>query len=135
MKPIGAHTFWPQSRRRFLLKGAAFGATGLASGFLGTVLGRRSAADETAMDMSSHATRAIGVPRAPFDKDALLIEPKVRSSVNGELRTSLRVGYAYKDIAHISPCNMPKALYIVGIWRETNEVHDPETVPKAVPHG
>jgi FtsP/CotA-like multicopper oxidase with cupredoxin domain len=39
-----------------------------------------------------------GVPRAPFDKNAMLIEPEVRRSSNGALQTSLRVGYAYKDM-------------------------------------
>ena len=50
------------------------------------------------MDMSGHAVAAIGVPRAPFDRDDLLVEPEIRRSMNGELRTTLRVGYAYKDI-------------------------------------
>src|SRR5262249_56836592 len=39
-----------------------------------------------------------GVPRAPYDKNAALIEPEVRRSANGELRTNLRAGYTYKDI-------------------------------------
>jgi FtsP/CotA-like multicopper oxidase with cupredoxin domain len=48
------------------------------------------------MDMQGHTGR--GVPRAPCDKNAALIEPEVRRSANGELRTNLRVGYTYKDI-------------------------------------
>jgi len=46
------------------------------------------------MDMASGR----GVPRAPFAAGAPLLEPEVRRSANGELRTTLRVGYAYKDI-------------------------------------
>jgi FtsP/CotA-like multicopper oxidase with cupredoxin domain len=37
-----------------------------------------------------------GVPRVPFTEGAPLSEPEVRRSVNGELRTTLRVQYAYK---------------------------------------
>ena len=49
--------------------------------------------------MQGHAgARSIGVPRAPYEKGAPLVEPDVRRSVNGELRTSLQVRYAYKDI-------------------------------------
>ena len=50
------------------------------------------------MDMQGHARARIGVPRAPYQKGAPLIEPEVRRSVNGELRTDLQVRYAYKDI-------------------------------------
>src|SRR5258708_35595210 len=39
-----------------------------------------------------------GVPRAPLAAGAPLVEPEIRRSVNGELRTTLRVRYAYKDI-------------------------------------
>ena len=51
------------------------------------------------MDMQGHdGARSIGVPRAPYQRAAPLIEPEVRRSVNGELRTTLQVRYAYKDI-------------------------------------
>ena len=51
------------------------------------------------MDMQGHAAAGTGgVPRAPYQKDAPLIEPEVRRSVNGELRTTLQVRYAYNDI-------------------------------------
>ena len=39
-----------------------------------------------------------GVPRAPYQSAAPLIAPEVRRSVSGELRTTMRVRYAYKDI-------------------------------------
>ena len=48
--------------------------------------------------MQGHAGTRIGVPRAPYQKGAPLIEPEVRRSVNGELRTTLHVRYAYKEI-------------------------------------
>lgn len=88
MKPIDARRSLPLlSRRRFLLGGAALGTAVLTPGLLAS-----------AMDMDGHGAGAKGVPLAPFDKDALLIEPDVRRSVNGELRTTLRVGNAYKDM-------------------------------------
>jgi FtsP/CotA-like multicopper oxidase with cupredoxin domain len=50
------------------------------------------------MQMHGHAGARIGVPRTPYHKGAPLIEPEVRRSVNGELRTTLHVRYAYKEI-------------------------------------
>ncbi len=50
------------------------------------------------MEMESHAASRFGVPRAPFEKNAPLVEPQVRRSANGELTTRLRVGYTYKDL-------------------------------------
>jgi FtsP/CotA-like multicopper oxidase with cupredoxin domain len=50
------------------------------------------------MDMNGHAAGPDGVPRAPFDTGALLVEPEVRQSGDGELETTLRIGYAYKNI-------------------------------------
>ncbi len=50
------------------------------------------------MEMESHAASRLGVPRAPFEKNAPLVEPQVRRSANGELTTRLRVGYTYKDL-------------------------------------
>jgi FtsP/CotA-like multicopper oxidase with cupredoxin domain len=93
MKPIGAPSVQPRppSRRRFLLNGATLATALLAPGILGLAIMRGGTAG--AMDMNGR-----GVPRAPFDKDAPLVEPEVRRSVNGELRTSLRTGYAYKDM-------------------------------------
>lgn len=79
------------------MEGAALGTALLTPGFLGLATSR-SAADGTSTEMSGHAAGGLGVPRAPFDRHAALVEPEVRRSVNGELRTTLRVGYAYKDI-------------------------------------
>jgi len=95
MKPSAAPTVQPraQSRRRFLLNSAGFGAAALAPTLLGLALARSGRADDSGMSM---ATR--GVPRAPFQKNAPLVEPEVRRSADGELSTSLRVAYTYKDI-------------------------------------
>jgi FtsP/CotA-like multicopper oxidase with cupredoxin domain len=92
MKPMDAPSVPPLSRRRFLLNGAALTTAVLTPGILGLTSG---AAGETPMDMSSGAR---GVPRAPYDKDAPLIEPEVRRAANGELRTTLRAAYTYKDM-------------------------------------
>jgi FtsP/CotA-like multicopper oxidase with cupredoxin domain len=93
MKPMDAPSVPPPplSRRRFLLNGATLTTAVLTPGILGLT---SLAAGETPMDMSS----VRGVPRAPYDRDALLTEPQVRRAVNGELRTTLRVAYAYKDM-------------------------------------
>jgi FtsP/CotA-like multicopper oxidase with cupredoxin domain len=80
------------SRRRFLMNGATLGAL-LAPGILGAALAQGGAAGGSPMDMSR-----LGVPRAPFNKGAALIDPEVRRSAKGELKTSLRVAYTYKDI-------------------------------------
>jgi FtsP/CotA-like multicopper oxidase with cupredoxin domain len=101
MKPNAPPSVQPrgQSRRRFLLNSASLGAAALAPALLGLALARSGRADD--MDMGT-ATR--GVPRAPYQKNAPLVEPEVRRSANGELSTTLRVGYAYKDIGgyHLS---------------------------------
>lgn len=93
---VGSKTASLFSRRRFL-KGTALGTLFLTPSFLGGALGRMNAA-EPAMEMSGHGTPPRGVPRAPWDRNALLVEPEVRTSANGELRTSIRVGYAYRDM-------------------------------------
>jgi FtsP/CotA-like multicopper oxidase with cupredoxin domain len=92
MKPMDAPSVPPLSRRGFLLNGAALTTAVLTPGILGLTSG---AAGETPMDMSSGAR---GVPRAPYDKDAPLVEPEVRRAANGELRTTLRAAYTYKDM-------------------------------------
>ena len=92
MKPMDAPSVPPLSRRRFLLNGATLTTAVLTPGILGLTSG---AAGETPMDMSSGAR---GVPRAPYDKDAPLVEPEVRRAANGELRTTLRAAYTYKDM-------------------------------------
>jgi FtsP/CotA-like multicopper oxidase with cupredoxin domain len=82
------------SRRGFLWKGGAATAF-LAPALAGFAIAQNHGGGETT-DMQGHTGR--GVPRAPYDKNAALIEPEVRRSANGELRTNLRVGYTYKDI-------------------------------------
>jgi FtsP/CotA-like multicopper oxidase with cupredoxin domain len=84
--------------RRNILKGAGFGITILAPAFFGAAKFPSGAAGASSIDMSRHASDPIGVPRASFDRDAPLVEPEVRRSMDGELRTTLRVAYAYKDI-------------------------------------
>jgi FtsP/CotA-like multicopper oxidase with cupredoxin domain len=87
------------SRRGFLLNsGRGLATSLLAPGLVGLAIERSKGAGETGMNMQGDAGSTTGVPRAPFQKGAPLIEPEVRRSVNGELRTTLRVGYAYKDI-------------------------------------
>ena len=90
--PTGTSVIGALSRRRLLRRGATLAAGLAAGGFLGLSFDRRGAADEGGMQMSGGR----GVPRAPFDKNAMLIEPGVRRSSNGALQTSLRVAYAYK---------------------------------------
>ena len=82
------------SRRGFLWTGGA--ATAFLAPALAGLAVAQNKNDGGSMDMQGHTGR--GVPRAPYDKNAPLIEPEVRRSANGELRTTLHVGYAYKDI-------------------------------------
>ena len=82
------------SRRGFLWTGGAATAF-LAPALAGFAIAQNKS-DGGSIDMQGHTSR--GVPRAPYDKNAALIEPEVRRSANGELRTNLRVGYTYKDI-------------------------------------
>jgi FtsP/CotA-like multicopper oxidase with cupredoxin domain len=76
------------------------GGTGLVAGLLTPGLVRLALSQNgTPGDAAPHAHGArIGVPRAPYQKGAPLIEPEVRRSVGGELRTTLHVRYAYKEI-------------------------------------
>src|SRR5262245_27048884 len=97
MQSFGAAASRPLSRRLFL-KGAGLGATILAPDFFASTTLPSNAARAASMNSSGHAVDPIGVPRASFDKDAVLVEPEVRRSTNGELRTTLRVAYAYKGI-------------------------------------
>ena len=99
MKPIrsASRHLRGLSRRDLLWTGSTGLAAGLlAPGLVGLAIKQSSGA---AMDMHVHAPAgSFGVPRAPYQKSAPLIEPEVRRSVNGELRTTLQVRYAYKDI-------------------------------------
>jgi FtsP/CotA-like multicopper oxidase with cupredoxin domain len=72
----------------------------LAPSLVGLAIERSRSADEAGMDSAGHGggATARGVPRAPFTKGEPLIQPEVRRSANGQLQTSLRVGYTYKDI-------------------------------------
>jgi FtsP/CotA-like multicopper oxidase with cupredoxin domain len=102
MKPIrpASRHLRGLSRRDFLWSGSTGLATGLLSaGLVGLALKQSRGAEESGMNMQGHAAaRSGGVPRAPYQKATPLIEPEVRRSVNGELRTTLQVRYAYKDI-------------------------------------
>jgi len=100
MKPIGPASRRRLSRRDFLWAGSTGLATGvLSAGLVGPAIKQGWGAGGSGMDMQGHAgAGSRGVPRAPFDKAAALIEPEVRRSVNGELRTTLQVRYTYKDI-------------------------------------
>ena len=100
MRPIGSTSRHLRglSRRDFLWTGGTSFATGLLSpGLVGLAV--KQSRGESVVNMQGHAGATnVGVPRAPYQKGALLIEPEVRRSVNGELRTTLQVRYAYKDI-------------------------------------
>ena len=89
------------TRRRILLEAAALGTACATVGGFGTFVVRRALAGQTAAShdtMAAHAINGGTVPRAPFDPNAPLAEPEIRRSVDGALRTNLRVTYAYKDI-------------------------------------
>src|SRR5437899_11048724 len=94
MKPIDAPSVQPRplSRRRFLLNGATLGAL-LAPGILGLAITPSGTAGGPSMDMNGR-----GVPPAPFDKGGALVEPEVRRSANGALRTSLPVADAHQAL-------------------------------------
>src|SRR5262245_47362638 len=81
------------SRRRFLRGGAAVGVL---------MLGVREARAQTPHSHGNMPATLGLVPRQvvpPMDQP--LIEPEVRRSVNGELRTGLNLQYAYRDIGGI----------------------------------
>src|SRR3954453_22869136 len=84
------------SRRRFLLQGAALGTALAAPGLLALPMSRSGAMGAGAH--GSGGANSIGVPRATNVKHAPLVQPETRRSANGVLATTLRVGYAYKDI-------------------------------------
>jgi hypothetical protein len=83
------------SRRRFLTTGAGLGAALLVPG-----PGRVSAQGTGAASPHLHgwpgASVSSGGAAAPGSSGALLVEPEVRRAVGGELRTTLRVQYAYR---------------------------------------
>jgi FtsP/CotA-like multicopper oxidase with cupredoxin domain len=85
------------SRRHLLAGGAGLGGTLLLAG-----AGRQTAGGQNATPENGHGAHgdqpgdALLRPTVWESED--LVEPEVRRSVNGELRTELRVGYAYHDI-------------------------------------
>ena len=86
------------SRRRLLAGSAGLGGSLLIAGTgIRTASGQNST---LAAEHGAHGTQPSGDgllrPTAWESED--LVEPEVRRSVNGELRTELRVGYAYHDI-------------------------------------
>jgi FtsP/CotA-like multicopper oxidase with cupredoxin domain len=88
------------SRRRFLSTSAGVGTSLVVPGLLGAPA--KDADAQTGappMVMSGQdATDTIGVRAVPFTAGTPLTEPEVRRSVGGELRTTLRVDYAYNDV-------------------------------------
>jgi FtsP/CotA-like multicopper oxidase with cupredoxin domain len=80
------------------MAGGAGVAAGLGAALVATAIRQSRAADDAGMAMQGHGGAGLGVPRAPYDKNAPLIQPEVRRAANGELRTSLQVRYAYKEI-------------------------------------
>jgi FtsP/CotA-like multicopper oxidase with cupredoxin domain len=60
----------------------------------------RSAEAQTLSHNHDHTSGTLGLvqPASVAAMDQPLVEPEVRRSVNGELRTTLRAGYAYRDV-------------------------------------
>jgi FtsP/CotA-like multicopper oxidase with cupredoxin domain len=89
------------SRRRFLVACAGGGTVLAVPGLLNQTFETAHAEvpdGRMDMNMSEHdAVDAIGVRPAPFTEGLPLVEPELRRSVGGELKTTLRVNYAYKD--------------------------------------
>ena len=84
----------PVLRRAFLTAGGAIGTSLLAPRLLGGAGNGEAHAAEHLHDTTAEAIDAWKdfVPGAPF------VEPEIRRSVNGELRTTLRLQYAYKNV-------------------------------------
>ena len=100
MKPIRptSRPFRGLSRRDVLWTAGGGFAAGLLSPVL-VGLAVQQSRGESAPSMHGHTgARNIGVPRAPYQKGAPLLQADVRRSANGELRTTLQVRYAYKDM-------------------------------------
>jgi FtsP/CotA-like multicopper oxidase with cupredoxin domain len=90
------------SRRHFLATGAGVGTVLAIPVLLEATVGSAGAAsggNDLEVDQSGHdEPETIGVRSVPFTEGAPLVEPELRRSVNGELRTTLRARYAYKDV-------------------------------------
>ena len=100
------------SRRRFLTTGAGVGTALVVPGLLGGVAGEAGAetgttpqsTDMSGMDMSGRdAPDSIGVRAVPFTEGLPLVEPELRRSAGGELRTTLQVRYAYRGHRRLPP--------------------------------
>jgi len=78
------------SRRGFMRTGLGVGAALLLPDPTGHGLVSAAADDHEAVDASEPSLNF--TPRAPF------VEPEVRRSANGELNTTLRMRYAYRDL-------------------------------------
>ena len=86
------------SRRRFLTASGGLGATLLS-------FARGASAAPPHQHTPEAAPVASGPTPAPAGGAGLLVEPEVRRAVNGELRTTLRARYAYKEsVATSSTC-------------------------------
>src|SRR6185369_17873206 len=79
------------SRRGLLQTGLAVGATLLLPNLFGSALGTAALAHDHEPGDGNQGWKDFK-PGAPF------VEPEVRSSTNGELNTTLRMQYAYKNI-------------------------------------
>src|SRR5690349_2999454 len=88
------------SRRRFLTATAGIG-TALAVPSLPAAADSGAAGGDMGMDMGpagADMPDSTGVRSIPFTEGVPLTEPEVRRSVDGELRTTLKVQYAYQEI-------------------------------------
>src|ERR1700730_2447042 len=93
------HFSSPLLRRAFLTAGGAVGTSLLAPRLLGGAGTGGAHAAEHAHVVPGEAIDAWKdfIPGAPF------VEPEIRRSANGELRTTLRMQYAYQNIGGC-PC-------------------------------
>ena len=88
------------SRRRFLTATAGIG-TALAVPALPAIADSGAAGGDMGMDMGPAGPDmpdSTGVRSVPFTEGVPLTEPEVRRSADGELRTTLKVQYAYQEI-------------------------------------
>jgi FtsP/CotA-like multicopper oxidase with cupredoxin domain len=90
------------SRRGFLRTGAGIGTALAVPGFLAASVenaGAETGGSAMGMDMPGQdGADTIGVRAVPFTEGGPLVEPELRRSVGGGLRTTLQVRYAYKDV-------------------------------------
>jgi hypothetical protein len=82
----------PVSRRGFMRTGVGVGAALLLPGLPGSVAVGETAPAHDHEPAGDLAASTDFTPGAPF------VEPEVRRSANGELNTTLRMRYAYRDL-------------------------------------